>query len=105
MKGIGLDDKSVTDKCVGGGGACTSTGALKRAGTDDGLGDGNCFAGWLHLHLGRTERSFSSEELDSVKSESWLLVSILRSSAQTSQGPASKLQLTLLFSSLIALLL
>ena len=104
MKGIGLDDKSVTDKCVGGGGACTSTGALKRVGTDDGLGDGNCIAGWLTLHLGRTERSLS-EELDNVKSESWLLVSILRSSAQTSQGPASKLQLTLLFASLKALLL
>ena len=103
MKGMGLDDKSVIDKCLGGG-ACTSTGAVKRVGTDDVLGDGKCIACWLHLHLGRTERSLS-EELDSVKSESWLLVSILRSSAQTSQGPASKLQLTLLFSSLKALLL
>ena len=75
MKGIGLDDKSVTDKCVGGGGACTSTGAVKRVEMDDGLGDGKCFAGWLLLHLGRTERSLS-EELVSVKSESWLPVSI-----------------------------
>ena len=103
MKGMGLDDKSVIDKCVGGG-ACTSTGKLKRVGMDDGLGDGKCFADWLLLHLGRSERSLS-EELDSVKSESWLLVSNLRSSAQTSQGPASKLQLTLLSASLKALLL
>ena len=54
MKGMGLEYKSVIERCVGGG-ACTSiTGRVKRVDMDDGLGDGNCIAGGLHL--GKTER-------------------------------------------------